>query len=145
MGAYTGTSNILLTDETGWSSWTDIGNGLTQTFSLARTANVSFYHIGNYLLIGDVTPINHVMQIRMDLNGTNIGTIINLQTGLGSGLVKTKSTYSLSHIAPVSSGSNTVKMQWRVYEGTAVLAGTVSLELGAGKSAAELGYIVLGT
>jgi len=143
--AYTTNGDVSFTDTSGsWSAWSDLGASLTTNFSLGRQSKVLFYHVGNYALSGDAAADYHKMQVRMLLDTTPIGAIIHLQTESGANLNVPASTYHLTHIATVASGSHTLKAQWRVYRGTAWLLGTTSLGLSAGDKTAELGYLVLG-
>jgi len=143
--AYTTTTDVSFSDTSGsWSAWSDLGASLTTNFSLGRQSKVLFYHVGNYTLSGDAAADYHKMQLRMLLDTAQIGSIIHIQTASGASLNVLAATYNLAHLTTVNSGSHTLKVQWRVYRGTAWLLGTTSLGLNTGDKTAELGYLVLG-
>lgn len=143
---YTGAGTVSYTNSgASFNAWADITSGLSLTFSTAKTANVFFYHVGNYEMDYNSTDTTIVGEVRMVLDDTQIGTIIMIYAGLtASPQNKLMSTYSLYHTSQVPSGTHTVKMQWRSLGGSIVLAGTTYLSLNAGEQAANLGFLVLG-
>lgn len=142
---YTGAGTVTISNSGGaYTAWTDIGNGLSIKFSTPKTANIYFYHIGNYEMDTNGTDTTTDGQIRMLLDDSPVGTIIDIYAGLTGGSSKLMSTYSLVHTEQVPAGTHTIKLQWRCIGGGLVLAGTTFLSLTAGTHAATLGFIVLG-
>lgn len=144
VGAYTGTGNLSITSADGnYTAWTDMGNGLTQTFTLARTANVYIYHLGVYSFQGNSTAaLNGETRIMVD--STQVGSIIQVYGGLSSGSYIQDRTYTLVHIQSMAAGEHTVHTEWRALGGSFQLMGTTWLSLAGGSAASEIGYIVLG-